>query len=258
MIKFQPAEEYARVKGMSERDALQTFMQVVVLKHLSLPGARLIGGTALVLGHGNPRFSEDIDLTQVPDVRMLGAGLKKGVLELEQWIGKKVILQAPRGTGRTWRLVCPLSRSETVSLHVDSQDQPALTSAPIVIQFPSLEPIVFETSSPHEIMADKVVALAERKYLGGRDLFDLWFHWLRKDDWQDFAPEIRNYYNQKIGGRKLDHAIVHQRLSERLMAPTSLARAESEWKRYLPPAFQRKDILDGIINACQKIPGIFI
>ncbi|MDO8519532.1 MAG: nucleotidyl transferase AbiEii/AbiGii toxin family protein, partial [Deltaproteobacteria bacterium] len=60
-------QRYARERGLSHRDASQTFMQVIVLRHLAVPGARLIGGGALVFGHGNPRFSEDIDLTQVPD-----------------------------------------------------------------------------------------------------------------------------------------------------------------------------------------------
>lgn len=40
-------------------------MQVAVLKNLNFEEAVLIGGTALVMGNGNPRFSEDVDLAGV-------------------------------------------------------------------------------------------------------------------------------------------------------------------------------------------------
>ncbi|EKD50135.1 MAG: hypothetical protein ACD_62C00642G0001, partial [uncultured bacterium] len=58
-----PVRETVNERGLSPHDALQAFLQFLVIKHHSFEPARFIGGTALVLGHGNPRFSEDIDFT---------------------------------------------------------------------------------------------------------------------------------------------------------------------------------------------------
>src|SRR3989338_11101342 len=97
---MEAIEQYARERGLSLQDARQTFMQVVVLKNLAFPEARLIGGTALVLGHGNPRFSEDIDLTQVADPGLLKLGLARAPRELAGWFGHPVRLTAPKKDGR--------------------------------------------------------------------------------------------------------------------------------------------------------------
>ncbi|MBI2982566.1 MAG: nucleotidyl transferase AbiEii/AbiGii toxin family protein [Deltaproteobacteria bacterium] len=251
-------EQYVHARGLSRRDALQTFMQVVVLRHLTLSGTRLIGGTALVLGYNNPRFSEDIDLTQVPDLRLLAPGLRKAASELEKWFGKKLLVTPPSPKGRTWQISCHFTRAETVRLHIDSQPQPAYTVSPIVIEFPSLPPLVCESVSFKEIMADKVIAVACRNYLGGRDLFDLWFHWLRRSNWQDDIPEISNYVRKKREDRRLDELGFTIRLTRRLKEDHSLMRAQAEWKRYLPLSFQTREVQDAMLSACQRLPEIFL
>lgn len=250
-------ERYAQERALSRRDALQTFLQVIVLKHLTLPGARLIGGTALVLGYGNPQFSEDIDLTQIPDPKLLAPGLNRAAAELEKWFGKKVSLQAPKPKGRTWRISCHFNRAETIRLHIDSQPEPAQTAVPIVVQFSGLPPLVYETISLKEIMADKVIAVAYRNYLGGRDLFDLWFHWLRRSDGENDISEMVTYLRKKIEDRKLTETDFRERLAKRLEKGHSLTRARTEWRRYLPIPFQKKEVREAILGACQKLPEIF-
>lgn len=253
----EAVEAYARSRGLSIQDASQTFMQVVVLKNLSLAGVRLIGGTALVLGHGNPRFSEDVDLTQVSDARLLRPGLVKAAGEIGNWFGKETTVTSPKGGGRTWRITCLLGRSEALRLHVDCQEYPAYSVHPVVVEFPSIQSFVFEAIGLDEIMAEKMIALAFRRYLGGRDLFDLWFHWLRLDDWTSKLPEIRKLIDFKLRDRSLARGEFLTLLKERLSTGLSLDRAREEWRRYLPSEFQKEGVQEAILESCRRLPGVF-
>ncbi len=246
-------QKFAAEKKISEMEATQVLLQVLVLKCLSLPGAHFMGGTALVLGYGNPRFSEDIDLTDIKNPLKLSQDLKNAVREASQWLGAKAILQPPKPEKRTWKIICPLGPSQSIRLHIDTQAYPAHTSRPIVIEFPSLSSFVCEALTLPEILAEKMIALAYRKYLGGRDLFDLWFHWLRKPDWELPKNEIFTLVKLKLKERRLLQTEFKQNLISRLKKGTSLNRAREEWKRYLPPEFQKESIFNDILNSHQKL-----
>lgn len=256
-MNIEAIHSYARERGLSIKDASQTFMQVIVLKNLSAPGAHLMGGTALVLGHGNPRFSEDVDLSQVPDPKALRPGLMRAAAELERWLGSPIALTPPKAGGRTWRLTCRLGRAEALQLHVDSQPYPAQTTHPIIVQFPSIPPFVCEAIALDEIMAEKMLAVAYRRYLGGRDIFDLWFHWLRSDDWISRLAAIRDHLEKKLKDRSLSMPEFRRCLSGRLSPIGSLDRVREEWRRYLPSNFQRPSIEKTILAACERLPETF-
>lgn len=255
--------QYARERNLSLRDALQTFLQIVVLKNITLPEARLMGGTALVLGYSNPRFSEDIDLTQVVHPHLLKPNLTKAAAELEGWLHCKTVLTPPKKNGRTWRLACLRRPSETVQLHIDCQEYPAHTSRPIVLQFP-LHPtasfiptFVFEAEDVEEIMADKVIALACRPYLGGRDLFDLWFHWLKSEEWVSKRDAVSKLILKKLKDRSLASPRFFKLLKERLSFSPPLKRARYEWQRYLPADFQKESVQKAMLQSSKKILEIF-
>lgn len=247
---------HSRERKLSLQDAAQTFLQVVVLKHLSIPEARFMGGTALVLGYGNPRFSEDVDLTQVSDPEDLRAGLLRAKTELEGWFGVPMTLFPPKRGGRTWRLIVRMGRAESLSLHIDSQPYKSYTARPIVIEYPSILPFVCEVLELDEIMAEKVIAVACRRYLGGRDLFDLWFHWLRSDDRLSRKDLILEFVKKKFRERSLSQEEIRNRLFSRLSEKASLERAREEWKRYLPADFQRPAVLDDIFFRCRQLVEI--
>ncbi|MDO8519421.1 MAG: nucleotidyl transferase AbiEii/AbiGii toxin family protein, partial [Deltaproteobacteria bacterium] len=180
----------------------------------------------------------------------------KAASEMEGWFGKPVSLAPPRKGGRTWRLVCRLGRSESLRLHVDSQEFPSHSVHPVVIQFPSLPQFVCESPSLDELMAEKVVAVTLRRYLGGRDLFDLWFHWLREDGREKKLPAIRQFLERKIRDRSLAREDFFRRLKGRLSSETPLLRAREEWRRYLPEAFQKESVENDIIARCRELPAI--
>lgn len=244
-------QRYAQERHLSQQDAAQIFLQVVVLRHLSDPRAVFMGGTALVFGYENPRFSEDVDLTHVTDQDALRPGLIKARAEIEHWFGAKTTLQAPKSNGRTWRIVVRFNRAESLNLHVDSQPNRAHTTRPIVVAYPAMQPIVVQTLSLQEIMAEKILAIAGRRYLAGRDLFDVWFHWLRKEDWQYAWSVTRELLKKKMRERHLQLHDVCEQVAQRLSLHASLHRARQEWTRYLPPEFQRESVYEDIIHRCQ-------
>lgn len=248
---------FSRERGISHRDATQTFLQVIVLRHLSALEVRLIGGGALVFGYGNPRFSEDVDLTSVTDPLLLKPGLVRAASEIGGWFAKPVTLTAPKKGKGTWRLLCRLGRAESIQLHVDFQPYPAHTQRPLVVEFPSIPSFVCPSLELDELMAEKVMAIAGRHYLGGRDLFDLWFHWLRLETWRDRIPPIAGLVKQKLRERALTEVQLKERLAFRLSPSVSLDRARAEWKRYLPPSFHGEDVRKEIVSRCQQLPHIF-
>lgn len=102
-------------------------------------------------------------------------------------------------------------------------------------------------------MAEKVIAVATRRYLGGRDLFDLWFHWLRTPQWQDRTDAILHLLSLKLRERSLRRDQIGSALSSRLAEGTALTRAREEWKRYLPADFRRPAVLNEIVARCRLL-----
>lgn len=235
---IQNIEKYGTDNGISRQDALQVFMQVVALKNLLTRDAALIGGTALVMGHGNPRFSEDIDLTGVEDPLSLKAGLTGATQDIGGLLGAKTALLPPKAGRTTWRLRCEMESGSSVHLHVDTQNYRALTQHPIMVAYPGMPPFVFPSITLGEIMADKVIALAFRNYASGRDIFDLWFHWLKDDSSSETDATILGMVKKKLAARKL----VQKDFAEKLHARMSHGipkRVLDEWQRYLPPSLQQ-------------------
>ena len=245
------------IQALAERqnlpltEALQVFLQVIVLKNLSWKSEKMISGTALVLGHGNPRFSEDIDLTPVPDPMALKPYLEKAGKEAGEWLQGKIKLQPPKPAGRTWKLSLQLPGvAQQVRLHIDSQPYPALSHHPVVVSFFGLSPFLIASISLEEIMADKLIALALRNYVGGRDLFDLWYHWFREPFSSEREDKIRSVLEQKIKTRSL-HIHDVEKIPDRLRGNIP-SRAEDEWKRYLPPNFQQQALYREIFSSVQN------
>jgi len=109
--------------------------------------------------------------------------------------------------------------------------------------------------SATEIMSEKVIALAYRRYLGGRDLFDLWFHWLRSEDRGARRGEVVELVEKKMRERKLDTNELKGLLQARLTSHPALGRAREEWRRYLPRDFQKEGILNDVVVSCQRLPS---
>lgn len=242
-------EKYAGLKSVPMRDALQVWMQMATLKNLSTKKGALIGGTALVIGHGNPRFSEDIDLTGVDDPMQLKSSIQKTVVDLEGMLGADVTVVPPKTDRRTWRIRCKISEALQAQLHVDSQVYLPLTHHPIVAEYPGITPFVVSSVALGEIMADKIVALAFRKNISGRDIFDLWYHWLRREEKVDAT--IKDMIADKLHMRSLKKDDLLVALKTKLNHGIT-RRVEEEWNRYLPVSMKDPALYKEIFTAVKN------
>lgn len=244
-------QDFARQKGISLSQAIQTFLQVLVLKNLSWGNKKMIGGTVLVLGHGNPRFSEDIDLTQVSDVSQLEASLAKSLPEMETWLHAQARLTPPKAKKSTWKISVGWKDSnQNIRLHIDSQPYPAHSSHLVLVNFPGIPVFLIPSVQIEEIMADKLIALASRPYVSGRDVFDLWYHWLQSTDWMDKTESVLNFLKKKIRDRKVAEDPV-SKITTRL--GTQIAtRCRDEWDRYLPQGMQDEKLYRQIYSDVQE------
>lgn len=240
-------EKYSSDKGISVKDALQVFCQIIALKNIRIDNVCLIGGTALTLGHGNPRFSEDIDLTGVKNPASLAGSLANASKELSKWLPGKIRITAPKNGKTTWRIRYAPEKGAASVLHVDSQPYPAHTRTPIVITYPGITPFVFNTPTLNEIMADKMLALVGRNYVGGRDIFDLWYHWLRKDNRDEMVGEIESFFQKKLHERKMGEVDVYGAARKRLSNGIG-ERMKDEWERYLPHDLKKQPLYDEIFS----------
>jgi predicted nucleotidyltransferase component of viral defense system len=250
-------KEYAEKRKISEFKAWQVFCQVLVLKNLSFEKARFMGGTALVFGNGNPRFSEDIDLTQVEDPLQLKTDLMRSVRDIRESLNVSASLKIPVAGKRTYRITCNVNQAQAIRLHIDSQEYPAYTHRPMVIEFPSLTPFVVSAIELNEILADKVMAISGRRYVNGRDLFDIWFHWLRQSQAENSRETINKLVQKKRSDRKISMSIFQNGLRRLTRISVFRERIEEEWRRYLPPDFQSKILGMEILEKCQNLPSFF-
>lgn len=238
-------KKYANMRGVSLQDALQVFMQVVILKNLNIEGTKLIGGTSLVIGHSNPRFSEDIDLAEVKNPLLLRSGITKGAKMLGGFLGGLVKATPPKKGKNTWRISCKLEENVGARLHVDSQPYPPLTHHPLMVEYPGISPFVFPSIELSEIMADKIIALAFRNNLSGRDLFDLWYHWFKIDGAGERWKTIKGHVLKKLSARSLDKDDLAERIRDRIKGNVS-KRVREEWDRYLPHTLKNEGLYDDI------------
>jgi predicted nucleotidyltransferase component of viral defense system len=158
------------------------------------------GGTALRWIYGAQRASEDLDfVSSVPSSqlrKLLNQALPQTRhLALSQF-GMGVFEEKPRrasfGCFRSFILFGPNTQREKINVRIEIE-QNQLNQSPAQRKIPMMDcPPVFNVmkeglltlpysssilvvETPEEILTDKLRALYERRYLKGRDLYDVWF-----------------------------------------------------------------------------------
>jgi len=126
-----------------------------------------------------------------------------------------------------------------VRLHIDSQPYKVLTRSPLMVEYPGIATFVFPSVKIEEVMADKIVAIAFRNNLGGRDIFDIYYHWIKAGIESLPEDEITALVREKLKQRKLSRADFNRKISERFK-DTPPQRVYDEWERYLPAAIKNK------------------
>jgi predicted nucleotidyltransferase component of viral defense system len=240
------------------------------------------GGTALRWCYGGSRFSEDLDFVTTLSDTAIDALLKKTLRGVEREmvphfgagrlsVADKSVRKGSRKLLVTWqpdavrekitiKLECePLVRG--TKLDTEKLVMSALPSVSYLVmtgEFRIPRPnSVMIVESPAEILSDKVRALLERKYLKGRDLFDIWL--LRQNRAGQLKPDLverklRCYSLPFTASRTPDFFLQPQ-------SETALIEVlEQDLARFLPPGVMAahrenryRDFLEAVRALCLEV-----
>ncbi len=226
---------------ISDKTAFREEVQKAVLTVLSqkrcFDSIVFQGGTALRLFHGNPRFSDDIDLVlregqESYDLSPNLPYMERFVLDNYPFLDSVVssVGKDARGLQRCVLRTNSHRSAQNLRLHIELASIPSYRNQPRILDFPAIQPAV-RVEDAVEILADKVCALALRTYVKGRDLWDI--HYLTKErgveiDWDLVQLKIADY-GQEVS-----------KLTDRLEMVAERIRGEgraiiaSELERFLP------------------------
>ena len=158
------------------------------------------GGNALHLCHGNSRYSDDLDFARAPsadgvippldvtDIIEFKNALSAGVSErhglLVEYRDAKLDLVVRSSQEKVvvhaWDVKVETgmpSKNSKAMVRIEIADVPAHEFSPSILgsvfDFDRDTPIVINTSAMNEILADKIIALANRDYFKARDVWDI-------------------------------------------------------------------------------------
>jgi len=178
--------------------------QLILLHQLySLSGSRELifqGGTALRWCYGGSRFSEDLDFVTPLGADAVRAKLKRTLKTVEREMvphfGPGALTLSDKSTRPdTLKILAdyrPAASREKISVKLEFEgirkESLPETKNHILSALPAVSYLIasgdFQVPRPHavlvvktlpEILSDKIRALLERRYLKGRDIFDLWY-----------------------------------------------------------------------------------
>ncbi len=254
--------------GAARKLLFQEEVQKAILSALSVNACfdSLVfqGGTALRLFHGNPRFSEDIDLVLVEGKKRLDLGpltppLERFVHDTFPFLGS-VEVGVQKDSPDIQRLVLKTGSGvpeQRVRVHVELVPVPSYRNRPRILDFPPLLPAV-RVEDVDEILADKVLALAFRPYLKGRDLWDV--HFITEEKGAAVSWELVEMKARDYGHTPAELGVGLENASERILAE-GMEAIRAELERFLPapvlvqyrPHFE--DILKKVGECISDRPG---
>lgn len=235
----------AVVKELLHYDILLALSESDIAQHVVFQG-----GTALRLCYGGQRFSEDLDFVCGADVSepfLLESMNAILVDQIQERYGLATEIHAPGAdksfddngiTVKRWRYHIQVPGfAAAQKIHVEFCNVPSYEAGPVVLQprYGFLDDryggIVLQTESESEILADKMVALAGRKFLKARDVWDI--RWLMQRGNQVDVDLVRlkaaDYGMQDLSA-KLTAAV------ERLRQPSTARAFVNEMQRFVSPS----------------------
>jgi predicted nucleotidyltransferase component of viral defense system len=244
-------------RGERTHQVFQEEVQKAILASLSRGGAftNIVfqGGTSLRLFYGNPRFSEDLDfvlrqkrtcvdlIQNIPKIRAFVKDTFPFLKETDISIQKN-----DQGMQRLIFKTISDIPDQRLRIHIELVYVPSHYNKPRILDCPPLNPVV-RVEEPFEILADKIIALGNRSYLKGRDIWDIYFLITKKHvsiPWNLVFQKSRDYGSTPSNLKK-NILIAGKRLREE-----GISILSSEMMRFLPkPALdQYSELFDEIAN----------
>ena len=200
MLDMSQIEEFFSIPLRSfKRNLLREYLQYKALEAIydSPSGGSLVfmGGTAVHLLHGGPRFSEDLDFDNrglsLSDFKSLAARLRQKM----EWEGLpteatvtargafRISLRFP---GLLRRMGLSTDPREKVNLMIDAESQnfEYKPDTPLIHKFDVFTRI--QATPPDLLLAQKVFCIFSRSRPMGRDFFDALFLWSKSEPRLDF------------------------------------------------------------------------
>lgn len=235
-------DERAEEEGLLRKTILKEALQVLALEHLySLPESDAItfqGGTCLRLLYGGPRYSEDLDFV-VPDLHKVSGMFEKVRASAEKMgplLEGNIWLRVQKESENLvrWKLYYePLKGRENTSVSIEFAKYPAYTSQLLPLQipkgYPSIPLVLVKAEAEKEILTDKVTALATRKYLKGRDIFDIWL--LKSKGVEVDVMMVEKKFK--------DYSVPKVKIEEKVLQFTE-ARVKEDLENYLPKTYRER------------------
>lgn len=182
-------------------NVMREYLQIYALRTMSEAGSFLkltfVGGTALHLVYGLPRFSEDLDFSLIDSAGYSFAGfldrIKRDFLAADYEIDVRyddtktvnsAFLKFPglmHATGLTHR------KEQNLSIKMDVDTKPpngGITEKTIMNKY---FPVAMSHHNLDSLLSGKIHALLTRKYIKGRDYFDI--GWILSK-WKDATPNF--------------------------------------------------------------------
>ncbi|MHB8107363.1 MAG: nucleotidyl transferase AbiEii/AbiGii toxin family protein [Candidatus Cryosericum sp.] len=235
---------YSSTNALPLDQVIREEAQRLALRYLSERGFFINGvfqgGTAIRLIYDGTRFSEDLDFVLRPDTMLASLNLP-GMLEgLPSFLGREVpfadhtSLKEQKAEPAFARYRCKLELQAPGGGLVINLEFAGVTSRlpkPHIVRSDTVDvAIVVEDES--EILVDKLVALALRSYMKGRDIWDAWFltheRHVAMPDASTVVAKAADY------GTSLAELSSKVRNAKLRIKTTGLSALDAEMKRFLP------------------------
>ena len=224
--------------------ALREELQLLILRYLSERGffvnGVFRGSTAIRLVYGGTRFSEDLDFVRRKGKTIAGLNLPKLLEGLPSFVRREVPFadrlslaeQKVEATlaGHHWRLELhtPIS---TLVVNLEFSGVSSQSARPLVMRSDTVHfAVIVEDES--EILVDRLVALALRPYVKGRDIWDTWYLTAER---HLAAPGVAKVIARAADyGMALTELTGRVRHSKTVIETRGLVALAAEMKRFLP------------------------
>ena len=227
--------------GFTKQQIFQEETQKTILTTLSHEGAFndivFQGGTSLRFFYGNPRHSEDLDFVlrkekQYYDLTKKLGKIKTNLKNIFPFI-ENIKTNIQKNNNQLQRIrISTISEitDQKLRINIELANIPSYQNQPKILNYPPLNPAV-RVEQPQEILADKITALANRPYIKGRDIWDIYFLIVEKQIKISWNLVNQKAYDYNTTPKKLRQKL--QNTSERL-DKEGLSILTNEMKRFLP------------------------
>ena len=235
---------YSSANALPLDQVIREELQRLILRYLSERGffvhGVFQGGTAIRLVYGGTRFSEDLDFVLRPGRTIVGLSLVELLEGLPSFMRREVpfadhsTLREQKAEAMFARYRCRLELQAPIGglvINLEFSGVPSRSPRPHVMRSDTVDvAIVVEDES--EILADKLVALALRSYVKGRDVWDTWF---LTHERHVAVPEVG-----AVVAKAADYGTTLVELTSKIehsktrIETSGLAALDAEMKRFLP------------------------